>query len=305
MSLIKFLTHTEIDKTKWDHCISNAQNSFIYAYSWYLDIAAPGWNALVMDNYDAVMPLPTTKKYFTIAYQPFFTQQLGVFYKDSVLGESVIEFLNAIPANYKYINICLNEANDSAVNSTYKVIQRNNYILHLHKTYEALVKSFNDQTKRNIIKGKKSKLTIADAQTDDVVDFYIKYKGENTESLNASNYETLKKILTKANQLGFLKCYKVLNHQQEAVAFAAFYFHHNRIIYQMGSSTDEGRRLQAISFLFDRIIFEYSNKDMLLDFEGSEIPSVARYFNGFGSLCLKYNRIIANKLPWPLNLIKK
>ena len=303
--MIRFLTHTEIDKAKWDNCVGKAQNSLIYAYSWYLDIVAPNWNALVMHDYEAVMPLPTVKKIFTVAYQPFFTQQLGLFYLNSTLSASVNDFLTAIPSNYKYLNICLNEANDSAVSSPFKITQRSNYILHLHKTYEELFKSFNDQTRRNINKGHKSKLQIVTATPTDVVDFYIKNKGETTENVGTKDYETLKRLLTKSNQLGYLKCYKVLNYQQEAVAYAAFYFHQNRIIYQMGSSTDEGRSVQAISYLFDRIIFEHSSKNMLLDFEGSEIPSVARFFNGFGSLCLKYNRVIANMLPWPLNLIKK
>lgn len=303
--MIRFLTHTEIDKKQWNNCISKAQNSLIYAYSWYLDIVSPNWNALVMDDYEAVMPLPTAKKIFTVAYQPFFTQQLGLFYLDSTVSASVNDFLDALPSNYKYLNICLNEANDSAVSSSYKITQRSNYILHLHKTYDELFKSFNDQTRRNINKAIKSSLQVAEAQAHEVVEFYIKNKGETTEHVKANDYDTLKKLLTKAHELGFLKCYKVLNAQQVAVSYAAFYFHQNRIIYQMGSSTDEGRAVQAISYLFDRIIFEHSNKNMLLDFEGSEIPSVARFFNGFGSLCLKYNRVIANMLPWPLNLIKK
>jgi lipid II:glycine glycyltransferase (peptidoglycan interpeptide bridge formation enzyme) len=303
--LIKFLAHTEIDKTKWDNCINHAQNSLIYAYSWYLDIVAPGWNALVMDNYEAVMALPTAKKIFTVAYQPFFTQQLGVFYIDSTLSASVNDFLDALPSDYKYLNICLNEANDSAVSSSYKITQRSNYILHLHKSYDELVRSFNDQTRRNINKGHKSNLEIVAANTTEVVEFYIKNKGDTTENVRAKDYDTLKKLLNKANELGFLKCYQVINEQKKAVSYAAFYVHHNRIIYQMGASNSEGRSVQAISFLFDRIIFEHSNKSMLLDFEGSEIPSVARFFNGFGSLCLKYNRVIANLLPWPLNLLKK
>ena len=28
---------SEIDKAKWDHCIDNAGNGLIYAYSFYLD----------------------------------------------------------------------------------------------------------------------------------------------------------------------------------------------------------------------------------------------------------------------------
>jgi len=57
-------------------------NSMVYGYSWYLTNVSPGWEGLVLDDYLAVMPLTCHRKYF-IYYlsQPFFTQQLGVFFK--------------------------------------------------------------------------------------------------------------------------------------------------------------------------------------------------------------------------------
>jgi hypothetical protein len=45
---IKYLQHKEIDKAKWDACITNAPNGLIYGYSFYLDCMAKHWDALVL-----------------------------------------------------------------------------------------------------------------------------------------------------------------------------------------------------------------------------------------------------------------
>ena len=60
---IKYLRHQEVDKSKWDNCIDKADNGLIYAYSFYLDHMAKQWDALVLNDYEAVMPLTWNKKF--------------------------------------------------------------------------------------------------------------------------------------------------------------------------------------------------------------------------------------------------
>ncbi len=80
--VIKYLKHKDIDKNKWDECINEAPNGLIYGMSWYLDRVCPGWDALVSDDYEAVMPLPWKQKMgLKYVYHPLFAQQLGVFYR--------------------------------------------------------------------------------------------------------------------------------------------------------------------------------------------------------------------------------
>ena len=62
-SSIRYLTRREIDTTKWDHCIDTAGNGLIYAYSFYLDHMARNWDALVLNDYEAVMPLTWNSKF--------------------------------------------------------------------------------------------------------------------------------------------------------------------------------------------------------------------------------------------------
>ena len=107
--MIRYLKHTEINKLKWDECIRNSSNEIIYAYSWYLDVVCPEWEALVEDDYVCIMPLPLGKKYgFTYAYPPLFTQQLGLFSLLEIAEGKTMEFIAAIPPHYRYIEMSLN-----------------------------------------------------------------------------------------------------------------------------------------------------------------------------------------------------
>ncbi|HRF18349.1 MAG TPA: hypothetical protein PK977_09275 [Chitinophagaceae bacterium] len=59
---IRYLTHREIDKAKWDYRVSSSSNGLIYAYSYYLDTMSKNWDALVLNDYEAIMPLVWNKK---------------------------------------------------------------------------------------------------------------------------------------------------------------------------------------------------------------------------------------------------
>ncbi|MBP7558022.1 MAG: hypothetical protein KA821_17230 [Chitinophagaceae bacterium] len=104
---ITFIQHGAIDRKAWDACVGLHTPDHIYAYSWYLDVMVPGWTALVWGNYEAVMPLPCRKKYgIHYLYQPFLTPQLGLITADHSPA-SLRAFLDAIPAQYRYWDICL------------------------------------------------------------------------------------------------------------------------------------------------------------------------------------------------------
>jgi len=58
-------------------------------------------------------------------------------------------------------------------------------------------------------------------------------------------------------------------------------------------------------FLLDEFIRKYAEKNVILDFEGSMIPGLARYYEGFGAIAGKYQQIISNHLPFYIRWIKK
>ena len=108
---IQYLSYHQIDKHKWDACIDSAENGLVYGYSIYLDTMANYWDALVLNDYETVMPLTWNRKYgIYYLYQPPFTACLGIFGND--LSTAIVkDFLLAIPAKFRYWDIALNEGN--------------------------------------------------------------------------------------------------------------------------------------------------------------------------------------------------
>src|ERR1035437_6508133 len=148
--MISYLKDNGINKKKWDNCIDNSTHNLIYAYSWYLDIVSPKWEALVEGDYKSVMPLTGNKKYgINYLFPPYFAQQLGVFSNEKVSQAKVEEFLNAIPPHYKFLEINLNKLNTFEL-PEFHVKKNINIELSLNLPYELLRKNFSEDTKRNI-----------------------------------------------------------------------------------------------------------------------------------------------------------
>ena len=148
---IQYIAYQNIDKQKWDNCIEHSPNGLIYAYSYYLNAMAKHWDALVLNDYETVMPLTWNKKYgIHYLYQPFFCASLGVFGKN-ITVDIVNEFLKNIPVKFSYWDIYLNAGNYFS-GTEIKMYERINYVLHLNQPYEILFKNFRENTKRNIKK---------------------------------------------------------------------------------------------------------------------------------------------------------
>jgi hypothetical protein len=158
--MIKYLQHHEIDKERWDDCIRRSFNGIIYAYSWYLDVVHPGWEALVKADYSTVMPLTGGKKLgVRYLYNPFFIQQLGVFSVARLTPDAVKEYLDAVPAHYRYIEINLNTFNHPEENG-FRFKHNVNHELDMIGAYEMLRKEYSDNTKRNIKKAQLNDLRV-------------------------------------------------------------------------------------------------------------------------------------------------
>ena len=109
---IEYLKHKEIDFSKWDDCISKSLNSIVYAYSWYLNIVAQEWDAIVVDDYKIVFPLAIGRKFgFTYTFQPLFTQQLGIFSPGIIDKQITQQIIKSIPERIKYLSISFNSFN--------------------------------------------------------------------------------------------------------------------------------------------------------------------------------------------------
>jgi hypothetical protein len=301
-SAIIYLENKNIDRAKWDKCIYDAPNGLIYAYSFYLDAMAKHWDALVLNDYEAVMPLTWNKKYgIYYLYQPFLCACLGVF-GNNISQEMLSEFLNKIPKRYKYWDIYLNAGNNFFP-ETFNLYKRKNYVLHLDKPYPNLLKNFRPSYKQLIKKETTNNLEV-------------------NQNINVKEIINLAKIkldtvatVKKNDWLKFIELYKILSARSQATNFGVYFkdellasgiflFSKNRAYYILAGNTTQGRSPGASHLIINKFIQQHAGKDIILDFEGSNIPQIAFFFKGFGAILEEYPGLKYNGLPQILRPFK-
>lgn len=299
---IDYIPHKAIDKTKWDACISSAPNGLVYALSHYLDATAITWDALVLNDYEAVMPLPTRKKMgFQYLFEPAFTPTLGVFGRE-ISAQLVTAFLQSIPAAVKFWDYSLNHFNPVEPGK-YPAYSRNNFVLPLNNSYEWLQQQYNENTRRNSRKALKMGCVLKKhINIDSIITICEKEMARFTRA-SPGLFDQLKKIYLQQGDAAVT--YGVENEKGVLIASAAFLIFNQRACYWLVGNTAENRKYAASFLLIDSFIKDHQQQPLLLDFEGSDKPGIADFYKKFGAQPEPFTTIYYNKLPFPFSLYKK
>jgi Acetyltransferase (GNAT) domain len=293
---ITYLSHAQVDKLKWDTCIDAAANGLVYAYSCYLDAMAQQWDALVLNDYEAVMPLPWRKKYgIHYLYQPFLTAQLGVF-GGEMNAALLAAFMEAIPAKFSYWDIYLNHDNFFP-SEKYPLYQRTNYVLDLSPGYEDLYKNFRENTRRNIKRATQLGCRVEKNIPAGAVVALAKTQLQHITNADEQDYERFLQLYAQLAAKGkATTCGVYLN--GALLASCIYFFSHKRAYYILVGNHPNGKTAGASHLLISAFISDYAGKDLLLDFEGSDIRNLAFFYSGFGATEEKFAGLKLNRLPW-------
>jgi hypothetical protein len=289
--MISYIKRKDLNVDKYDACIAHSIQSRIYAFSWYLDIVADNWDVLVLDDYEAVMPIPWKQKYFLkYVSQPFFCQQLGIFSKEIISKELQEKMIQQIPK--KFVKVFLNFNSDNFF--SHKMISKKNYVLNIENTFEENYKQFNTNRKRVLKKIEKSLLFTKEVTFDSLL--LIAKELYNHLAYSDCDYKKLKTLATTLKRKE--KCFLlgVYNKEQHLIGGALFLKDNNRITYLFSVMTKEGKKMNGASFLIYSLLKEPSSKGYLLDFEGSMNVGIANFFKSFGATEENYNQLEINAI---------
>lgn len=303
--MIKHHKSHEIDRGRWDECIRRSFNGIVYAYSWYLDVVCPGWEALIEDDYKSVMPLTAGKKLgFRYLFPPFFVQQLGVFSVNKLTAEDVLNFLRSVPAEFRYAEINLNTFN-KVVGNDFDFRPNLTHELDLIDSYENLKKGYAENTKRNLKKSQQQNYTITrEPSREEIITLFRKGRGEDVKALQEPQYDIFRKLLQALDARGRLHLRGVLDAEGNLVAGAFFAEANGKVIFLFSGLHEKGREGGAMFYLIDSFISENAQKNLVLDFEGSNDPQLARFYRGFGAKECVYLQARFNHLPWYIRWYK-
>ncbi|MCX6243675.1 MAG: GNAT family N-acetyltransferase [Bacteroidetes bacterium] len=296
--MIVYRKHKEIDKIRWDECIRTSVNRLPYARSWFLDIVSPGWDALEMNDYGAVFPLTHNRKFgIRYLYQPYFAQQLGIFSSEHLTAGVVDEFLQSIPARFLYIHLHLNSMNKTG-SGIYELLPRLNHELDLIPSYESIFKNYNQNTRRNIRKALDHEITIRrKVEPDELIGLFTRNYGRNEPALKFRHYEILRTLMNHCIRNTFSLNMGAYMPDNTLCAGVFLLRDQDRFIFHFAASDKNARENGAMFLLVDSFIKEHSGQPLILDFEGSNDPDVARFYKGFGAKESVFHEVVINRLP--------
>ncbi|HPE34390.1 MAG TPA: hypothetical protein PLI65_06280 [Bacteroidales bacterium] len=295
--MIRHLKHAEIDAERWDRCISQSVNGMIYAYSWYLDLVNNGWEALVENDYERVMPLTHGRKLgIHYLFQPPFTQQLGIFSKNRLNHEVVDEFIEAIPPCFKFIEINLNTHNK--VNPLYPGYSPwLTHELDLISPYENLRSNYSTNTVRNIKKAVNAKISVVEnIKPEGIIDIFIKNKAEVLPGLKQDHFNLLRRLIYVMIYKRSAQTIGAFDETNNLCAGAFFVFSKTKAIFYFSATDQKAKSTGAMPFLIDYFIHKHAHSHVTLDFEGSNDPNLARFYKSFGASEITYPHLCINKL---------
>jgi hypothetical protein len=235
-------------------------------------------------------------------YQPFYTQQLGVFSKEYVDPTLIRELLKRLYGKFRFGNLNFNTRNLVSEENILSVYDKSNYVLGLDKTYQELHALFSTNAKRNI---KRAGNHQGEVGTDTSCEELLAFKREHDLiKRSEKEYQWLLNLLQTIQGKDAGKTYAIRD-SGKLIAAAFFAFSRTRGIYLVSASSEQGKEQRSMFKIVDYFIREHAGSGLILDFEGSNIPSVARFFAGFGARPEIYQGVNFDRLPVFLNKLKK
>jgi hypothetical protein len=277
---IKYIHREHLDEEKYNLCIDTSLQSKIYAFSWYLDVVCDQWAVLVLNDYEAVMPVPFRKKYLIqYVHPPLWILQLGIFSKRDYIQS---DFISVIQKRFRFIELRLNVKNlFDTENSNF--LEKQFQELELTTGYDNIKKGYQSDRKKDLKRAEKSELRIEWAGSPlDLITLFQNNVGKRTPEIKEQDYQNLETLINfclmkDCGELCFV-------YQGEKLVAAAFFLKYQETSTILCSSTDfSNRKNGANTFLIDQAIQRYVNAYKTFSFGGSSMQSVAKYFFSFGA----------------------
>jgi hypothetical protein len=280
---VAYIPCDQIDRERWDRCIETAANGNICCFSWFLDTISPRWGGLVKGDYEYVMPVSVARR-FGIKYllQPRFIQQSGVFGMTPPDASTVCMFLNALPQGIGVIDYHFNEQN--SLPSGLNVEMRTNFLLKTDKPYEELKLAYNHNLLRKLRKSVHSEFhIIKNYNPEPLIQLFRKENGRRFSFLKDKDYTKLALVIQACIHRDKAQVWSVYNNKNELCGGAVWLFSHGRAVLYFSVQGAADEAANALVWLIDAFIKENATSGIVLDFEGSVHPGLARFYGSFGA----------------------
>lgn len=301
--MINYLEREDLDLKKYDDCIQQSIQFNVFGFSWYLNTICDQWGAYILNDYDAVMPVPWRKKVcLKYVYPPFWMIHLGIYSKNY---EDENEFLIELFGDFKFVELRMNTKNSFSMFKKFQ-IEKKTQIISLNKGYEEIRGTYNRNRRRELQRAIKLDLTERWEDTPDgFISLFKKNVGKRIRKVKESDYKNLQELINNCLKRRVGELLTIYDKDNHLVSGAFFLKQKNRVTELVCASDFNNRKNGANTFMNDRAIYKYQKHFEVFDFGGGSMKKIAKYYKSFGGIDEKYMFIKYNNLPFFLRLFKR
>ncbi len=300
----------QIDDSLWNRTVNTSLYGYPYAYTWYLDAVCEQWKALANDDFSLIFPIPIKQKLgIKYVYTPWWTQQLGLLTTARDNEKILPTIIKAVMSRVKHINLMLHYGTPIELLRELpktKIFTHTTYQLNLVHEYSQIWNGYTDKRRNNIRKALLEGLEVHQhIHFEEFMTFFHIRAYRNSEFLTSAQIQVLGRLLIEALDRNRCELWGVYK-GRALIAVAAFIRSEHYWVYIASATSLTGRKTHAMSLLLDRFFYEHSQENMIFDFEGSDIDTIAKFFKGFGAFPVTYYRLWYWDLPnWLLKIKEK
>jgi hypothetical protein len=297
------LPAAQIDAAKWDRCVQRHSNGLLYSTTTYLNALCQQWEGWIINDYEAILALPTRKKWgIRYAYTPPFIQQLGIIGQAD--AGATADLLTMIQGTVAYADIHFNFSNSSVLQNI-PVTSRTNLVIPLDRPLSQIHTHYTNDLRENIRKAAGEQLVYAHAGLHEAIDHFQDQYAARMKQVVPSDYDNFLCLCEQLQINGQCLVRAVTDADKALLAIVLLLKDDRRIYNLMNTTLPAGRNKEANHFLLDNVIREFAGQPLLFDLEGSEIPGVKKFYSSFGAENQPYFHYHYNGLPWPMQLLKR
>ena len=263
---IRFIRRSDIDKIKWNTCVYHALNGNVFGYVWFLDQVGKQWDALVEGDYESVLPLIWRKHWSggREIFQPPLIRELGLFSTHILSQKRLESFLDAIPPEFRFIRMVLNERNIHLNTNKFNLQQKTNHQLFLKQPYSVLRSSYSADFLAQLLRSTQKKYNVTTSiKPEQIADFYRLHTLDR-KSIDR-NYFALQRIMYNVLHRGWGYASGVFDQAKNLLACNFFIYSHNKSISFIPLESPLGSAQGALAHLMDVFIRNHANTSMILD----------------------------------------
>jgi len=315
-TVLRLLHFSDLDLARWEACVAASPGALPYVQAWWLAATAGRWAAVVElgpgGEYRSLLPLPLKwRPWGRVAYQPLFTQQLGLVLTAESQHVEVSEYLGLAKQHCAQLYQQLPPATRPlpALPAGFAAAERLTYHLDLAAPYATIYQKYLTGCRRRLRNNQalaQPLLVQAGSDLNPLIELFLTYRGEAHTGLRPRHYALLRRLYAALQAQGAAELREVRHPAtDELLAGALFVRHAGGLIYLFAATSPAGRAASAPILLIDDALRRYAGRPgLVFDFEGGSLPGIGRFFANFGARPVPYTTLTLTQRPWFLRWMR-